>query len=145
MLNKMQEDIYHNGYIFNIKNRFCSLYFRRKKYVCCWGKQISLKSVFSYAKLNFKSLLFSCVRSIWKQSLIIRRLLKFQASLTVATTLSLTLKGEIQPLVSCVEMQLLKVFTVFKFYNNNFMYLIANHILPPSCNSIQGLVTEHQA
>lgn len=41
--------------------------------------------------------MFSHFISIWKQSLMIRRLLKCQACLTVATTLSLTPKCEIQP------------------------------------------------
>lgn len=43
--------------------------------------------------------MFSHFISIWKQSLMIRRLLKCQVCLTVATTLSLTPKCEIQPFV----------------------------------------------
>lgn len=126
----MQEEICHSRYIFNMQNRLCSLYFRREKSPHI-AKINRSNSGLSYIKVNFKSILFSHVVNIWKQSLIIKRLLKCRASLTVTTTLSLTLKCEIQP-VSCVEMQLLKIFTVLKFYNN-FMYLIVNYILSPCC------------
>lgn len=127
----MQEQVCHNGYIFNMQNSLCLLYFRRKKSPHI-AKINRSNSGLSYIKLNFKSILFSYVVNTWKQNLIIRRLLTCQASLAVTILWTLHWDVKFNLSVSCVEMQLLKIFAVFKFYHI-FMYLMVNYILSPRC------------